>query len=500
VINAIVLTTFFAVAFGNAVVSQFLGVALSQFAAFASMVLMLLGAVLAATAIFTGQASVLYTFYPPLKAHPAFYIGLALFIVGSWIAFYNWIPAYLKWRRDNHGKKAPLAVIGVFTTFIVWQIATIPVAVEVIGLLIPWSLGMTQGVNVVLARTLFWFFGHPLVYFWLLPTYTMYYAMLPKVAGGKLFSDFAGRFGFMMFVVFSAPLGLHHQFSDPGIGSNWKALHAVLTSIVAVPSMMTAFTLAASLEYASRARGGRGLFRWWGALPYFDIDRWLFPYFFCGLLIFVFGGATGVVNASYNVNAIVHNTSWIPAHFHMTVAGPVFLAILGMSLYMITGLLGKKVASPKAALLVPYIWALGIFTMSGGLFIGGLRGEPRRTNMGLTYLNPESTSYRPDWVLSSHMAAVGGTIMTLAIVLYFVVLVRSLLQPSQKEISDNFELPAAEPLHNENIGFVKNFRPWLIAAVIAVTLAYTPPIAQILKGNYREAPGYHPDSPVMLDK
>ena len=394
------------------------------------------------------------------------------------------------------GKKTPLAVVGILSTFIVWQIATVPVAVEVLGLLLPWSMGLVSGVNVVLARTLFWFFGHPLVYFWLLPTYLMYYTMLPKIAGGKLYSDFAGRLSFLGFCVLSSPLGLHHQFADPGIASTWKAMHAVLTALVAVPSLMTAFTVAASLEYAGRKLGGKGLFAWWGKLPYFEQERWLFPYLFCGLIIFVFGGLTGLVNASYGMNALIHNTAWLPAHFHLTVGGPVFLGILGMSFYLITGLMGKRLAFPKAALLVPYLWMIGSMIFSTGLFLGGLRGEPRRTNMGLTYLNPDSPLYRTDWVTSTHIGAAGGIVMGLSILIYFVVLVKSLMNDTSQEIQDDFELPNSEAFHDENISAVQNFKPWLVAAVIAVAVAYTPPLVQIFQGNFQGAPAYEPDSPV----
>ena len=248
VINAIVLTTLFAVALGNVIVSQELGTGLSVFGAGLSLTLMVVGAVASAAMIFVGKATVLYTFYPPLKAHPVFYLGLAIFIVGSWIAFYAWIPAYRRWRRTHPQQRTPIGVVGMFSAFIIWQICTIPVAVEVLGLLLPWSLGWTAGVDVVLSRTLFWFFGHALVYFWLLPTYVLYYTMLPKLAGGKLFSDFAARFTFLSFIVLSIPIGLHHQFADPGIAASWKGLQMTLTLLVAVPSMMTAFTLAASLE------------------------------------------------------------------------------------------------------------------------------------------------------------------------------------------------------------------------------------------------------------
>ncbi|HWF12517.1 MAG TPA: cbb3-type cytochrome c oxidase subunit I [Candidatus Acidoferrales bacterium] len=497
VINALVLTTLFAVALGHAMVAQELELPISVGGAALSLAVMLIGAVMAAAMIFAGKATVLYTFYPPLKASPFFYIGLSLFIVGSWIPLYTWIPPYLRWRKANPGKKTPLAVVGIFTTFIVWQIATLPVAFEVLVLLVPWSMGWTPGVNVVLSRTLFWFFGHPLVYFWLLPTYTLYYTMLPRLAGGKLYSDFAARFSFFAFIVLSSPLGLHHQFADPGISSNWKGLHTVLTLLVVVPSLVTAFTLSASLEHGARSKGGAGLFGWWRKLPHFDREKWLFPYLFLGLVIFIFGGITGIVNASYAMNGVIHNTAWLPAHFHLTVGGPVFLAILGMSLYLITGLLNKRVAMPALAIAVPYIWMTGTFLFSGGLFAGGLRGEPRRTNLGLTYLNPQSPSFRPDWQITTHFALIGGCIMALAVLVYFAVLISSLVGAREYSAAP-FSMPMSEPLHDEDIAAVRNFTPWVAAAVLAVVLAYYPPLNDIMKSHFKPVPGYRPDSPIAL--
>src|SRR6476660_5561651 len=92
VVNAIVFTTFFAVAFGYAVIRYYLRRPLNMKVAWLSFGLMVVGTLLAAAAILSGKATVLYTFYPPLRAHPVFYIGLTLTVVGSWIAFFNWIP------------------------------------------------------------------------------------------------------------------------------------------------------------------------------------------------------------------------------------------------------------------------------------------------------------------------------------------------------------------------------------------------------------------------
>src|SRR6476646_10238449 len=124
VVNAIVFTTFFAVAFGYAVVRFHLRRPVNMKFAWLSFTLMFVGTLLSAAVILSGKANVLYTFYPPLRAHPAFYIGLTLVVVGSWIAFFNWLPPYFRWKREHSGEKTPLAVVGIFAAFIVWLIAT----------------------------------------------------------------------------------------------------------------------------------------------------------------------------------------------------------------------------------------------------------------------------------------------------------------------------------------------------------------------------------------
>jgi len=497
-VNAVVFTTFFGVAFGHAVIRFHLGKPINLGATWLSFVLMAAGTVLAAAAMLLGKASVLYTFYPPLKAHPAFYIGLVLLVVGSWIAFFSWIPVYQQWKRENPDTKMPMGVLGIFAAFIVWFIATIPVAIEIIFLLIPWSFGWTPTVNVPLARMLFWFFGHPLVYFWLLPAYVMYYTMLPKLAGGKLYSDMAGRFTFLWLIVFSAPVGLHHQYMEPAISSTWKFIHAFFTMLVALPSLVTAFTLAASMEHGAREQGATGLFGWWKKLPYVDRDRWMFSYLFAGLAIFIFGGITGIVNASYNLDAVVHNTSWLPAHFHQTVAGPAFLAFIGGSLLLLSTLTGKEIAFKGLNVWVPYVWISGIMIFSLALFYGGIAGVPRRTNMGLSYTNPASPLYRPEWRNAEILGAVGGTIMFIAMVMYFLVFFGTLAKARTR--AGALELPVSEALHDEDVAFVQSLRPWLVGAAILLVVAYTAPFVELAQQRYEGAPGYDPASPIAQQK
>lgn len=214
VINAVVLTTFFNIAFGHATIAFHLKKEPGKKAAWLSMILLVVGVLLAAWAMLAGKASVLYTFYPPLKAHPFFYLGLALVVVGSWIPLLDWFITYLRWSKENPDKKMPLAVLGTLVNFTVWLVCTLAVAYEVLVMLLPWSLGWVDTINVPLSRTLFWFFGHALVYFWLLPSYIMFYTILPKIAGGKLFSENAGRLVFLLFLILSIPIGAHHQLKQ----------------------------------------------------------------------------------------------------------------------------------------------------------------------------------------------------------------------------------------------------------------------------------------------
>lgn len=497
VINAIVFTTFFAVAFGNGIISYYLKKIPNLTVMKVSLGLMVVGTLTTAFPVFAGKASVLYTFYPPLKASPLFYIGATLLVIGSWVAFFNWLPCYASWRKENPGQKTPLAVFGIITTFIVWFMATIPVAVEILFVLLPWAFGWVQTVNVMLARTLFWFFGHALVYFWLLPSYVILYAMLPKIVGGKLYSDFAARLAFIMFIVFSVPVGLHHQFSDPAINIGWKWLHTVFTFFIATPSFITAFTVAATLEYASRTKGGKGLFSWWLNLPYWNRERWMFPYIFSGLLLFLFGGITGIINSSFVMNNMVHNTSWIPGHFHTTVGGLVFMTFTGMSLYMVSTLLGKKIVFPRMNLWVPYLWLLGVAIFSVAMSFSGLHGEPRRTNLGLTYLNSESPLFRPEWLKAAHFTALGGTIMFISMVLYFIVFFGTLFAKPSEARRLKFE--ELDVYHDEKVPWVMNFKPWLVMATLLIIFAYTIPLKDLLAGEgVTPVQGYDPSSPIPL--
>ena len=299
-------------------------------------------------------------------------------------------------------------------------------------------------------------------------------------------------------MLFSIPVGTHHQFSEPAIRAGVKFFQSILTYGVAVPSFITAFTIAASLEYAARKRGSKGLLGWMSNQPYFDTKKYLFAYFISGLILFLFGGLTGLVNASYSLNNVIHNTSWLPGHFHMTVAGPVFLAILGLSLYMIMKITGKEVKYPVLNQMVPYLWSIGVLIFSSGLMIGGLLGEPRRTNLGTSYLNPDSPLYNPSWIPTTALAVFGGILMTIAALAYFWVFFASVF--SRRVNNPEVHLPVAESYHKEKYNpYLENIRPWFIGMVVLILIAYIPAIMDTLKYSGADAPPFEPNNPIPME-
>ncbi len=457
-----------------------------------ALIVMGAGVGMAAYAIVTGQASVLYTFYVPLKAPSSlYYIGLTVMVVGTWIHSLNFFLTWGAWRRANPGVKTPLAAVGALTTWIVWDLATVGVAVEMLWIVIPWSLGLVNTTNPLLARTLFWYFGHPLVYFWLLPAYVSWYSMVPRHAGGKLFSDPLGRLAFMLFIVFSAPVGLHHQFTDPGISEGYKMLQFGLTYLVTFPSLMTAFTLMASLEYAGKRRGGKGLVRWILRLP------WGEPTFTAqvlAMIIFAAGGVSGIINASYDVNLVVHNTTWVPGHFHLMVGAAVTMTFFGVTYWLLPYLTKRRLFSKPVALAQAWTWFIGMILFGRGMHWAGLMGAPRRVPFAQAtytdYLNQMTASWPGGGFHTAMLlVGIGGAIMGVSAVLFFANVIGSLL--TRQDSAQDMEIPFAEALsgpENAPAG-LDRWRPWVGGAILLILISYGPVLIDIWQHSAFNAPG-----------
>jgi cytochrome c oxidase subunit 1 len=444
----------------------------------------LVGTVVTTLAILSGTSTVLYTFYPPLLAHPAFYLGATLLVIGSWIWCGVMIGNYRAWRRAHPAERVPLAAHGMLTAVAIWILATAGLAVEVLVFLVPWSLGLVDRIDPIVARTYFWWFGHPLTYFWLVPAYVLWYTVIPKVAGGKLFSDAVTRVVFVQFVLFSTPVGFHHQFTDPGISSGWKLVHTFTTYAIMFPSLVTAFTVIASLEIAGRARGGTGPFGWIRALPWGD------PFFSgvaLAMMTFALGGFGGAINAAYAMNAMIHNTAWVQGHFHLTVGTAVALTFMGSTYWLLPRLTGRAIAFPRTAAVQPYLWFVGMQCFSIPSHIAGLLGMPRRVYTG----EFQGVEAAQAWIPLVNLSAVGGVILFLSAMCYVGVVVGTMLVAPRGEhlpieYAESVVAPTPGPSHWDRLGL------WSAVAVVLIVIAYGPTLYDLHTMTRFPSLGYTP--------
>ena len=483
VLNALVWTTFFITGFMTLTTVRGLNKPLTKpWLSWLGFFVMVIGLVMAAIPLLLNLASVLYTFYPPMQAPWYYYLGLTLVVVGSWITGWSMFATFWAWRKENKGVSTPFLALASLIVMALWQICTLGIATEILAMILPWSMGLISGIDPQLARTFFWFTGHPLVYFWLLPAYVSWYGLLPKQAGGKLFSEPLARFAFWLFLLLSVPLGFHHQYVDPGVPAGWKYLHAVLTYAVFFPSLLTAFTVIASLEMGGKARGGTGLFGWLRKLPW---DEPSFTAQTLAMVLFAFGGISGLVNASYNINLVVHNTAWVPGHFHLTVGSAATLTFMGVLYWLLPHLTGKALWSRKVALWQAWVWIVGMLIFSRGLHALGLLGAPRRTMLGVAMENYGTG----EWRVLTMMVGIGGLILLVSGILFMLNMVMTAF--FSKETAD-VDMPIAESLNPELIpAWLDNWRPWLVGTVALVVVAYGPMLFQLIRDAAMTSPGFN---------
>ena len=116
--------------------------------------------------------------------------------------------------------------------------------------------------------------------------------------------------------------------------------------------------------------------------------------------------------------------------------------------------------------------------------------------MGVSYTDPHSPLYHADWQVAKILGSVGGSIMALAALIFFIVFFATLFSRSARQGA--LELITSEPYHDERVPAVQTFTPWLVGAALLLIIAYAPPIAQTLRSNFPGAPPYSPGSPLPV--
>lgn len=474
ILLVLVFTTTFVIGYFYAGISHTMGGLLPKVRKFGwtAFGLLVIGVVFVATTVAMGNASVMYTFYPPMQATPLFYIGLVFLVVGIWIAAFGVFINVANWRRNHKGQHIPLLSFFATGVFVLLVLGSIGVTIEVL-MLIPWSLGWTETINVMLSRTLFWSFGHTLVNIWYLTAISAWYVAVPKIIGGKLFSDAITRLVVILLVILNIPGGFHHQIVDPGITEGWKFIHVFMSLSIGFPSMMTAFAMFAVFERAGRRKGAKGLLDWFKKLPWGDV-RFLAP--FIAMVAFIPAGAGGIAQTNNQLNQVVHNSLWIVGHFHLTLGVTVALTFFGITYWLIPYLSKRKLTPKinKLGIIQTIIWTIGMTFMSGAMHLVGLLGSPRRTSYTTYGDHATALSWDPYLIF----LAVGGTFLIVGVVLMVYIVVNLMFFAPK----GNTEFPIGEP-EADALSTPKWTERWgtiIILLILIVTMGYVMPLTDIL--------------------
>jgi cytochrome c oxidase subunit I len=340
--------------------------------------LMMVGTLMVQWTQWTGRADVLFTSYPPLKAHPVFYLGIILFAVGALgVTGQFFATITLAKREKRYEGSMPLVVYGAMTAAIIAVITLLHGALIYIPTFL-WSLGLIESIDPQVYRMIWWGLGHSSQQINMAAMVAIWYMLGALTVGAVVLNEKVSRSAFVLYVLFISMASAHHLLVDPGFGPAWKITNTSYFMYMAVlASMIHGFTVPAGMELGQRLRGyTNGMFDWLIRAPWGDPG---FSSLVLSVVVFGFvGGITGVTIGTEQINIIVHNTLRVPGHFHATVVSGTALAFMGVTYYLLPLIFQRKVAFWGFAKWQPYLFSLGVLLLSMGMTFAGSFGVPRR--------------------------------------------------------------------------------------------------------------------------
>lgn len=340
--------------------------------------LMVVGAVMNNVIVLQGSSSVMMTSYVPLEAHPLFYLSLILFAVGALIGCFVFFGTLVVAKAEKtYEGSVPLVTFGAITAAVIAVFTIVSGAIVLIPTLL-WSVGLVGEIDVLAYRLIWWAFGHSSQQINVAAHVSVWYAIVAILFGAKPLSEKVSRTAFLMYILFLQIASVHHLLVDPGLSSNFKMFNTSYAMYLAVmASMVHGLTVPGSMEAAQRARGHTaGLFTWLRKAPWGNPT---FSGMFISLVGFGFlGGITGVVMGAEQINVLVHNTLYVPGHFHATVVLGSTLAFMALAFWLVPVLFRRELVWKGLARWQPYMFGLGMSGVSLFLMGAGTLGVPRR--------------------------------------------------------------------------------------------------------------------------
>lgn len=341
-------------------------------------ILMIVGALATNVAVLQGDSSVMFTSYPPMMAKPHFYLGIILFAVGALIGCGLFFATLVIAKEEGtYEGSIPLVTFGALTAAI---IAVFTIASGAI-ILIPtwlWSLGLISDIDPLMYKVVWWAMGHSSQQINVSAHVSLWYLTAALLVGAKPLSEKVSRTAFFMYILFLQLASAHHLLAEPGMDASWKIVNTSYMMYLAVMgSMVHGLTVPGAIEAAQRRNGfNRGMFEWLRKAPW---GNPAFSGMFLSLVFFGFiGGISGVVLGTEQLNVLMHNTIYVPGHFHGTVVAGTTLAFMGATYIVLPLIFQREIVWPKIARLQPYVFGIGAAGISLFMMGAGTLGVARR--------------------------------------------------------------------------------------------------------------------------
>jgi cytochrome c oxidase subunit 1 len=241
-----------------------------------------------------------------------------------------------------------------------------------------------EGGDALLWQHLFWFFGHPEVYIIFLPGLGFVSSIIPTFARRQVFGYTAIVLAMIAIGFLSFGLWVHHMFTTglPQLGASFFTAASIL---IAIPSGIQIFCWIATL---------------WDGRPQFQTPLLFVLGFF---IIFVLGGLTGVMLGSVPLDAQVHDTYFVVAHFHYVLIGGAVFPLFGAFYYWFPKMTGRML-DERAGRWNFWLFFVGFNLAFFPMHLLGLIGMPRRV-----YTYPDGMGWNELNLLASIGAALIAT-------------------------------------------------------------------------------------------